>query len=274
MEKILIICDNSNIFIGAQKTFGADARFMYDDFEKLCAGNGTVIEKHIVGSNSTSDSFWNGCKANGWKVHTYQRVRGHEKAVDTAIAMNSVMAIQKHKPDRVVLMTGDYDFAPLAEIREDMRKEQGHSFIWDLWSFSEALGYELAELCDHVYVLDEYENELIKYRKPDGFLESSLEHKERLVKEKRMAEEAEQRLRVAEDIAQKRREVEYSAACERQKEAAERSAHEDRIADIESSRKRGRPTFQVKSIVLVGLAATIIGGVVGAVFAQQGVFRE
>ncbi len=60
MGTVLLLIDNSNIFISGKEKYGdPSARFSYSYFEKICAGNDTIVKKIIAGSTPPSnDRFW------------------------------------------------------------------------------------------------------------------------------------------------------------------------------------------------------------------------
>jgi uncharacterized LabA/DUF88 family protein len=195
MEKIILLIDNSNIFIAGKEKFGKNARFSYEKFEKKCAKNGNIVEKYLAGSTPPSnDTFWDKMKDKGYRVHTYERVYagyGHtkEKAVDMVLGVLGGAAIQKIKPDRVVLLTGDRDFIPIAKLRDEMKEEQSYSFVLDVWAFTEALSSELERVCDQVFKIDEYKEELIYFQYEDGTTESFINKEKREAIDKQKREE-------------------------------------------------------------------------------------
>lgn len=194
MGKILLLVDNSNIFIAGKERFGINARFSYKKFEKVCTGNDIIVEKHLAGSTPPpNDAFWDRMKQEGYKVHTYERVfagNGHkkEKAVDMVLGVLGGAAIEKIKPDRVVLLTGDRDFIPIAKLRDEMKKEHGHFFVLDVWAFAEALSSELERVCDRVFKIEDYKEELVYFQYEDGSTESFDEREARIASEKEQYE--------------------------------------------------------------------------------------
>ena len=195
MGTVVLLIDNSNIFISGKEKYGdMSARFSYSEFEKICAGDDAIVEKLIAGSTPPSnDRFWTRMEKNGYKVHTYERVSagyGHtkEKGVDTVLAMKGTRAIEKLKPSRVVLLTGDADFIPIAGIRDDIRDEEGDSFILDVWAFSNSMSPELERVSDRVFKIDDHQEKLIYFQGQDGRTEGFNEHYARIAEEKAAAE--------------------------------------------------------------------------------------
>lgn len=259
MEKILLLIDNSNIFIAGKAMFGANARFSYANFEKVCRNSGVIVEKHLAGSTPpANDAFWEKMKRDGYKVHTYARVPagyGHtkEKGVDMVLGINGTHAIGKIQPDRVVLLTGDRDFVPIADLRDGIKNEQGTSFVLDVWAFSDALSSELERVCDNVFKIEDFKEDVIYFQYENGGIESFLEREKRMAKEARQAEE--------ERIAQieKRREAERIAQDKKMAEA--KIAREQRMIEEknkqEKSKKR-RANVQ-KVLGFWGGAAAVVG---------------
>lgn len=203
MGTVVLLIDNSNIFIsGKDKYDDWSARFSYSEFEKICAGDDTIVEKHIAGSTPPSnDRFWTRMERKGYKVHTYKRVSagyGHtkEKGVDMILGMQGTRAIEKCKPDRVVLLTGDGDFVPIANLRDEIGAENGDSFILDVWAFSDALSPELKRVSDHVFHIEDFEEKLIYFQSREDCVESFNEHYARIEKE-----EAARRVALKEKLA-------------------------------------------------------------------------
>ncbi len=216
MGTVLLLIDNSNIFISGREKYGdASARFSYSEFEKICEGDDTIVEKHIAGSTPpSSDKFWTRMKNDGYKVHTYERVSagyGHtkEKGVDMILGLQGTRAIEKFKPDRVVLLTGDADFIPIANLRDEIRAEKGDSFILHVWAFSNSMSPELERVSDKVFKIDDYQEDLIFFQDKDNHTELFNEHYTRI------AEEKEAEKRAALYAEQKKIEEERAAAEEK-----------------------------------------------------------
>lgn len=174
MGRVVLLIDNSNIFISGIKKYDMSARFSYSEFEKICAEEDEIVEKYIVGSTPPrNDKFWTRMKNKGYKVHTYERVpaghgRTREKGVDGNLIMKATRAIEKIKPDRVVLLTGDGDFIPIADLRDEIRAENGDSFILDVWAFSDPLSPKLKRVSDRVFEIEDYKERLIYFERQDG----------------------------------------------------------------------------------------------------------
>ena len=48
MGNVLLLIDNSNIYVGGKKKYDVNARFSYSKLESACAGNDVIVEKHLV----------------------------------------------------------------------------------------------------------------------------------------------------------------------------------------------------------------------------------
>lgn len=75
MGKILILVDNSNVFISGKEVYDDETvRFSYSAFERICTGEDDIIEKHLASSvPPSSDAFWRKMENAGYHVHTYER---------------------------------------------------------------------------------------------------------------------------------------------------------------------------------------------------------
>lgn len=246
MGKILILVDNSNVFISGKEVYDDETvRFSYSAFERICTGEDDIIEKHLAGSvPPSSDAFWRKMENAGYHVHTYERQsagygRTKEKGVDMILGLRGVLAIYRLKPDRVVLLSGDCDFMPLAKLRDDM-KEEGSTFTLDVWSFEDSLSSELSKVADRTFYIDDYEDKLIYFQSADGHTESFTEHADRIEKEKA---EAEARMRAEKEkrerIARERAEAEARVRAEEERERTARKRAEAEVrARAEEEQKR------------------------------------
>lgn len=279
MGKILILVDNSNVFISGKEVYDDETvRFSYSAFERICAGEDDIIEKHLAGSvPPSSDAFWRKMENAGYHVHTYERQsagygRTKEKGVDMILGLRGVLAIYRLKPDRVVLLSGDCDFMPLAKLRDDM-KEEGSTFTLDVWSFEDSLSSELSKVADRTFYIDDYEDKLIYFQSADGHTESFTEHADRIEKEKAEAEarvraeeerertareraEAEARTRAEEEKKRIAREEAEAEARTRAEEEAREKAEAEKRACVKARRKAIVKTA-VKTIGTLGLLAII-----------------
>ena len=247
MGKILILVDNSNVFISGKEVYDDETvRFSYSAFERICAGEDDIIEKHLAGSvPPSSDAFWRKMENAGYHVHTYERQsagygRTKEKGVDMILGLRGVLAIYRLKPDRVVLLSGDCDFMPLAKLRDDM-KEEGSTFTLDVWSFEDSLSSELSKVADRTFYIDDYEDKLIYFQSADGHTESFTEHADRIEKEKaeaeaRMRAEKEKRERIARERAEA--EARMRAEKEKRERIARERAEAEARARAEEEQKR------------------------------------
>ena len=251
MGSVLLLIDNSNIYVSTVQYFDKDARLSYDRFENVCRGNDVIIEKHLAGSTPpANDAFWSRMERIGYKVHTYERVPdgyGHkkEKGVDMAIGVWGGAAIQRLKPERVVLLTGDRDFIPFTGLRDEMRQLQGHSFELDVWSFSDSLSSKLEKACDHVYKIEDYKERLIYFQYEDGTIELFTEREKRIEAE-RIA------LLEAQNAAQEKREAEKAA--QDLIRAKEKATEEKRKAAAAETRRKIWAKIRQGGLVATGLA--------------------
>lgn len=256
MGKILILVDNSNVFISGKEVYDDETvRFSYSAFERICAGEDDIIEKHLAGSvPPSSDAFWRKMENAGYHVHTYERQsagygRTKEKGVDMILGLRGVLAIYRLKPDRVVLLSGDCDFMPLAKLRDDM-KEEGSTFTLDVWSFEDSLSSELSKVADRTFYIDDYEDKLIYFQSADGHTESFTEHVDRIEKEKaeaeaRMRAEKEKRERIARERAEA--EARVRAEEERERTARERAEAEARTRAEEEKKRIAREEAEAEA---------------------------
>ncbi len=256
MGKILILVDNSNVFISGKEVYDDETvRFSYSAFERICAGEDDIIEKHLAGSvPPSSDAFWRKMENAGYHVHTYERQsagygRTKEKGVDMILGLRGVLAIYRLKPDRVVLLSGDCDFMPLAKLRDDM-KEEGSTFTLDVWSFEDSLSSELSKVADRTFYIDDYEDKLIYFQSADGHTESFTEHADRIEKEKaeaeaRMRAEKEKRERIARERAEA--EARVRAEEERERTARKRAEAEARARAEEEQKRIAREEAEAEA---------------------------
>ncbi|CAD5941429.1 NYN domain-containing protein [Planktothrix agardhii] len=139
--KIFTYVDNSNLFIEGRrlsavrkkidgvnniyeaitlKTFDNDWQIDYGRLhEFLCETDELEIgAARLWGSTPPLDSFWNYVESKGFDVQTYERTRGKEKKVDTAIAYrigkDAGKLIDKDN-DIIVIAAGDKDYMPCIE---------------------------------------------------------------------------------------------------------------------------------------------------------------
>lgn len=296
MGTVVLLIDNSNIFISGKEKYGdMNARFSYSEFEKICAGDDAIVEKHIAGSTPPSnDKFWTRMGKRGYKVHTYERVSagyGHtrEKGVDMILGMQGTRAIEKCKPDRVVLLTGDADFIPIANLRDEIRAENGDSFILDVWAFSDSLSPELKRVSDHVFKIDDFQERLIYFERQDGCCESFNEHYARIEEEKEAALRAEQKR--MEEMAKKKAALEAEqrkieeitplgytplvAALEAEQKKIEEMAEKEAALEAEQKRMeeaKAAAEAEATEAGSMSLFEKVVLGVAGAVLLVGGVF--
>ena len=189
MRTVLLVVDNSNVHVHMYKTYGPDARFSYLTFEKLFYGNDKIVSKHMIGSSPPYIyGFWNYMRQNGYEVSVYERKRdkngrSYEKAVDTAIVAKAVEAIINHRPDEMVLLSGDLDMSPLVEMAKR------YSCYVTMWAFYQSSSSQLEKDCDEVYFIDDYLDELIYFQDRGGAVETYGQRQSRLERESIMAVE-------------------------------------------------------------------------------------
>ena len=185
MRKILLAVDNSNIIVPTFKSFGIEARFGYTNFEKKFHANDVFVEKLMTGSTPPStDAFWEKMRGEGYNVITYERKkisngRTTEKVVDTDIVARTTEAIINLKPDILVLLGGDKDMIPLAQM--------GKKYLCSIsmWSYRSSSSGDLEKLCNAVYYIDDYVEDLIFFQNEQGRTESFSEYKDRKAFEKK-----------------------------------------------------------------------------------------
>lgn len=296
MGKVVLLIDNSNIFISGKERYGdAGARFSYPAFEKMCAEEDEIVEKHIAGSTPPSDDAFGGrMRTMGYEVHTYERVsagygRTKEKGVDTVLVMQGAGAIDRIKPDRVVLLTGDRDFMPIADLKYELEYKGQHTFVLDIWVFSNAMSPELQMASGRAFLIDEHQEDLVSFQNEDGTTGTFLQHTEDLDAEKaeakrkaaeraaareeekrqaaleRAAREAERERAAAERAAreaEKRQAALERAAEEEREQAAAREEEEQEKAAQEDKKRKKRLTRVAKVIGAVGGAGLAIAAVV------------
>jgi len=162
MRKILLAVDNSNIYVPTKEIFGHDARFSYANFEKKTYSLDTFVVKLLTGSTPPSnDAFWSRMEQNGYEVVTYEqkqvfsegRLRKKEKSADTDLCVRATEAIIDHKPDVLVLCSGDLDMLPLVKMAKK------YSCVVHLWTFRKSSASDLEKECDKVFYIDDDENE-------------------------------------------------------------------------------------------------------------------
>lgn len=186
MGTAILLVDDSNIFISLKNACGNSAvRFNFRAFEAICAKEDDIVEKHIAGSTPPiSNTFWSHMENMGYVVHTFKRKvfsdgHSHEKCVDVILATECVHAIDRLKPDRVILLTGDGDFTNIASIRNRMQLEQGKAFTLDVWAFRHSLSSELKRVADNTFLIDDFQEKLVYLPKQDRVQKSSTLHDNR-----------------------------------------------------------------------------------------------
>ena len=135
-KKVVIIVDNSNVFIEGQK-FSAKRKGQSTppgSKDLLAQGSsGRHVENAIlVGSRPPSnDQVWEMAKKSGFVVTVHDRnASGSEKAVDTELVAQGteIICLSPVKMDLAIL-SGDRDFIPLVKMA------QKRSWKVEMWAF-------------------------------------------------------------------------------------------------------------------------------------------
>jgi len=93
-------------------------------------------------------------------VITYERQSDYnggsrERGVDGALAVYGMEAIIKHKPDILVLLSGDFDMRSLIE------KAKEYGCRVHIWSFRSSLSFELKRVGYEIYIIDDHLDDFI-----------------------------------------------------------------------------------------------------------------
>ena len=139
MSKILLVVDNSNIYVQTKMNYGPNARFSYPNFLEDFCGNDDIVAKQITGSKPpANDAFWEKMKRDKWDVFTHKlkefydeeddEIKRKEKIVDTSIVANALEALIDLKPDTLLLFSGDLDMMPLVDVAKKRSCNVSHSF--------------------------------------------------------------------------------------------------------------------------------------------------
>lgn len=170
MADVIILVDNSNLFIEGQKCSarikGVTKANVTDkdpqdiswriDFGKLLAvlANDRQVRKAIlVGSRPPkNDTVWTAAQAKGFEVITHDRdANNREKAVDTElVAQGTKLICTEPGPLELVVASGDRDFIPVVRIAQDM------GYKVEMVAFSSAFSSSglMATTVDNVRSLD------------------------------------------------------------------------------------------------------------------------
>ena len=170
-NKVVIIVDNSNIFIEGGK-YSAKQKGVFRNNEetrdpqdpswrvdfgqllnKVANGRG-VSHAVLVGSRPPSnDSVWEAAENNGFQVTVHERSSDNkEKAVDTElVAQGTEIICTVSDPQYIAILSGDRDFIPLVKMA------QKHGWLVEMWAFKSAYNPngELAMTVDIIQPLDE-----------------------------------------------------------------------------------------------------------------------
>lgn len=175
-NKVVIVVDNSNIFIEGQK-FSAkrkretrcegERRDPQDpswrvDFGKLLTkvAKGRVVSHAIlVGSRPpANDTVWDAAEEQGFQVTVHDRSTSNkEKAVDTElVAQGTEIVCTVQNPQHIAILSGDRDFIPLVNIA------QRRGWSVEMWAFKNAFRDtgQMAITVDHIFPLDDVFDEI------------------------------------------------------------------------------------------------------------------
>lgn len=169
--KVVIVVDNSNIFIegkkfSARQKESANSRFIACgpqdpswriDFGALLhevASGRTVVAAILVGSRPPqNDSVWDMAKNAGFTVTVHDRgSAGSEKAVDTElVAQGTEIICTASETMDLVILSGDRDFLPLVT----MAQKRGWSV--EMWAFKNSFNSagQMAVTVDAIKPLDD-----------------------------------------------------------------------------------------------------------------------
>lgn len=240
MPTAILLIDNSNIHIGTMKMFGKSARFSYMNFEKKYSDY-TIQKKSIFGSTPPkNDAFWGHMEKKGYEVFTYERKAKfdggtREKGVDGAVIARGVDAIKDHRPDVVVLLSGDLDMRALIEVAQENGCEV------HVWSYKESLASEIEANCHKCYYIDDNLIDFVYFQREDSSTEPYLQHMER---QKREQEEKAQQ--------EKEQQERFRQEQEEQERLRQEKKGEERRKAIE---KIGRNAI---GIVVLAIVAAVI----------------
>jgi len=166
-EKVVVIIDNSNIFIEGQKfsarqkgqvraaTADRDPqdpswRIDFGLLINVVAKGRTIHEAILVGSRPpANDSVWTAAQRDGLKVTVHDRnSKNQEKAVDTElVAQGTEIICTAPEAMDLAILSGDRDFVPLVSV--------AHRRSWavEMWAFknafnpSGAMAMSVDEIC-------------------------------------------------------------------------------------------------------------------------------
>ena len=242
MKKAIILADDSNVNgVGLREKYGENAQFNYSGLVQRYASEYKIVEMILAGSlpreedslpRKRVETKFETLKKAGWTIYKFERkIDGdgniREKAVDAALASAGSIAIAKHKPDCVILLSGDLDLLPILHLRTDF------PFSCHIWSLSAGLSEDIRSLADEVHLIDNinYEREFVYFLNLDGS-EETFDSKVLTAREKeRLAEKERKKQEKAEKERQEQEEEQ--AERERQEKEAERAkAKQKRDSEI------------------------------------------
>lgn len=174
--EILIVVDNSNVFIEGQKYSAKIKGFVKSNLNdhdpqdlswrvdfgqllKAVAAGRPVSNAILVGSRPPqNDSVWEAAKLSGYKVTVHDRnSQNEEKAVDTELVAQATEIIcTMPTPIDLAILSGDRDFIPLISV--------AHRRSWrvEMWAFKNAYNPtgQMATSVDKICPLDNIFNEI------------------------------------------------------------------------------------------------------------------
>jgi uncharacterized LabA/DUF88 family protein len=170
-NKIVIMVDNSNIFIEGQKFSAKDKgltrasltdrdpvdpswRIDFGNLLKAIANGRQVEQAILVGSRPPqNDSVWTAAEANGFVVTVHDRnTQNEEKAVDTElVAQATEIVCTTSEPMTLAILSGDRDFIPLVSVAHRRK------WLVEMWAFKNSYrpNGQMAMAVDMICPLDD-----------------------------------------------------------------------------------------------------------------------
>lgn len=177
-QKVVIVVDNSNVFIEGQKfsakkkgqSTPAGSKDSQDPSWRIQFGDllsqvssGRQVEKAIlVGSRPPqNDKVWEMAKNSGFDVTVHDRTfAGGEKAVDTELVAQGteIICLSSEEMDLAIL-SGDRDFIPLVKMA------QKRNWKVEMWAFKNSFNStgEMASTVDEIRPLDDVFDSIGEY---------------------------------------------------------------------------------------------------------------
>lgn len=154
MKTAIIIADNTNILNGAKNYHKSDAaRFSYDNFLNMYISYfGYCVEDVIISASGSNSTFIRYAADRGFNFFEGWNTSNGEKAVDTTAVAYGVKSLFDYKPNCIVILSGDLDFYPLAEIAIEKFFCEVH-----FWSFKGTTNNNLESVCTDFFYIDDYD---------------------------------------------------------------------------------------------------------------------